>query len=176
MVVRPQDVRLKKRDKRAGDPNWRTYKQMLSNTNGVHESDVIDDEMLLSSATQLSPVDEAREIAKAVFLPDEFDATTDAFDGETSPRQGDILVARGLGGIPEYAHSTAPIIKATSTGDNSDVDASDDGGDDNDREAEEANTTFASVLKQVKKEKLHEMEVGEAAALKKGKSEDLLDM
>lgn len=177
VVVRPQDVRLKKKDKRARDPNRSSYAQMLANTNGVHESDLMDDKMLLSSVTQLSSLDEASQVAKALCLPAEFDPTIKTFKAR-SRSQPSIFVDRALSGTPEDASQNALAPgKAASTANDSGPEGSDDGegDDDDDGDDEEPATVSEQVSEQVKKERLHKMEVGEAAALKKRNTGDLLD-
>lgn len=177
VVVRPPDVRLKKKDKRARDPNRSSYAQMLSNTNGVHESDLMDDKLLLSSVTQLSSMDEASQVAKALCLPAEFDPTIKAFNKGRSRSQPSIFVDRAPSDTQENANrnTLASEKAAGGTANDSGVDASDDGEYDDEGDDDEANTPSKQVSEQVKKEMLHKMEVGEAAALKKRNTGDLLD-
>ena len=170
VVVRPQDVRLKKKNKRDRDPNRSSYASMLSATNGVHESDLMDDKTLLSSVTQLSSLDEASQVAKALCLPAEFDPTIKAFNVR-SRSQPTITVDRTLSDTPETADATSPEKAASNAND-----SGGEGSDDDDDEAdEETNAPSEQVSDAVKKERLHKMEVGEAAALKKRNTGDLLD-
>lgn len=172
VVVRPQDVRLKKKDKRDRDPNRSSYARMLSATKGVHESDLMDDKLLLSTVTQLSSADEASQVAKALCLPAEFDPTIKAFKGR-SRSQPSIVVDRTTSHAAEGAGQGVPPEKAAGAANDSGVDASDE--DDGDDLGDEEVHMTNELPDPVKKERLHKMEVGEAAALKKRNTGDLLD-
>ena len=168
VVVRPQDVRSKKKDKRARDPTRSSYAQMLSATGSVHESDLMNDEMLLSSVTQLAPADEASQVAKALCLPAEFDPTIKAY--KRSRSQPSVVVERKPSGAAEV-----PAEKAASAAGDSGVEDEDDDGDEDGDEGGEDGTLGHELPDPAKRERLHKMEVGEAAALKKRNTGDLMD-
>ena len=71
------------------------------------------------------------------------------------------------------------LVNANDSGveddDDDDDDDGDDEGDEGDEGGEEANATEEPLSDPVKLERLHKMEVGEAAALKKRNTGDLLD-
>jgi len=61
VVVQPEDVRGRNKDEHPRDPSRNSYAQMLYATNGVHESDLIDDMLLLMEAKVLRPGDSSPE-------------------------------------------------------------------------------------------------------------------
>jgi hypothetical protein len=175
VVVRPEDVRSKKKDKRARDPSRNSYARMLSATNGVHESDVVDDHLLLSAVTQLSSDDEASQVAKALCLPAEFDPVVRSIAARNVKATRD-TPAIVIGQAPDEADGAdagaeeararkAPGIINDSRDDDDDNDDNDDDDDDDDDGDDgpgaEPEPDTAKLVK------LHEMEVGEAAALRR---------
>ncbi|SPO02951.1 uncharacterized protein DNG_05630 [Cephalotrichum gorgonifer] len=193
VVVRPDSVRRKKMDKRSRDPSRNSYGQMLSATNGVHESDLLDDTLLLSTVTQLSFENEASQVAKALCLPAEFDPTIKGIDLASihhTHSLPSIAIAEVPSGSPQAA---APAARSAGNSASNAIDSSidvsddDDGGDDDGDGSEEDEATLFNgasasankppepVLGPTKMKKLHKMEVGEAAALKKRNTGDLED-
>ena len=177
VVVRPQDVRLKKKDKRARDPNRSSYAQMLSATNGVHESDLMNDKMLLSAVTQLSSADEASQVAKALCLPASFDPTIKGYKARTRSQPSIFIDETPKGEAADVSTREAAVPeKPASNAEDSGPGASDDDDDDDDGEGAMGDPNVPHQMEDpVKKERLHKMEVGEAAALKKRNTGDLLD-
>ena len=166
VVVRPKDVREKKKSKRAKDPTRTTYAQMLAASNGVHESDFLDDEAVLEKATQLSSMEEASLVAKALSLPAEYDPTIKAYRRSVYGQSKRTSMASTL--APNDAEPTPSSTgnrKASSTqGDSSEEE---DGGLEG----------FDGQGKRLvddpnKKAKLHNMEVSEAAALRRRNTND----
>jgi hypothetical protein len=167
VVVRPKDVREKKKTKRAKDPTRTTYAQMLAASNGLHESDYLDDATVLEKASQLSSAEEASLVAKALSLPAEYDPTIKAYK-KTAYSQGrkagapSPLAPRDAETYHAAAHSPEATRKESAVpGDSSDDEGDEDGlsGFDGQgkRLADDPN----------KKAKLHSMEVSEAAALRR---------
>lgn len=178
VVVRPQGVRLKKKDKRSRDPNRSSYAKILSNSGGVHESDLLDDKTLLATVTQLSSLDEASQVAKALCLPAEFDPTIKQYHRKTHKSPAIVLGEAPSEGAGDVSAEKV-LVNANDSGveddDDDDDDDGDDEGDEGDEGGEEANATEEPLSDPVKLERLHKMEVGEAAALKKRNTGDLLD-
>lgn len=177
VVVRPQDVRVKKKDKRSRDPNRSSYAKILANSGGVHESDLLDDKMLLATVTQLSSLDEASQVAKALCLPAEFDPTIKKYHPKSQKSPAIVVGEAPSEGGGDVAAEKV-LVNANDSGvedDDYEDDDGDDGDDGDDDGGEDANPTEEPLSDPVKLERLHKMEVGEAAALKKRNTDDLLD-
>lgn len=158
VVVRPTEKRIKKKEKRAADSNRQTYAGMLSATHGKHEAD-----SAASSSyeleVQISPDEEAHQVAKVLGLPAAFDPTIKplAQSHLRASRSPTIAAVQTTDEAPaEEARNLAPPLSA--------------GSESSDSEEEEGEAEFEVVsgkqaLDQHQMERLHEMEVGEAAAL-----------
>jgi hypothetical protein len=160
VVVRPNEKREKKKNKRQNDLERQTYIRMLTATNGKHEADSEASSMYELEA-KISPDEEAHRVAKELGLPAAFDPTIKPVDINSllHPRHSAptvltpaVIAARG-------DHDSQPTVGMTVINDSPDTDEEDD-----DEEFEVM--TGAQALNS-KKVKLHEMEVGEAAALLK---------
>ena len=158
VVVRPTEKRIKKKEKRAADASRQTYAGMLAATHGKHEAD-----SAASSAyeleVQISPDEEAHQVAKVLGLPAAFDPTIKplAQTHLRAPRSPTISPAQTTDEVPEESVQTpaAPLSA---------------GSESSDSEEEEGEGEFevmsgSQALDQHQMERLHEMEVGEAAAL-----------
>lgn len=184
VVVRPDDKRKKKKDKRSHDPGRQSYISMLSSNEGVHEADAgtID---LYETETQIPPDEEAHQVAAALGLPAAFDPTIKPLQlpPTRNPRSaassvlGSSVDTTDASVVPresERRSSTPPPLRADA--DSADEDS---GGDDEEdqfdvmsgQEALKAQRDREALAAQAQKERLHRMEVGEAAALLKSGGE-----
>ncbi|RDA89892.1 hypothetical protein CP533_6254, partial [Ophiocordyceps camponoti-saundersi (nom. inval.)] len=165
IVVRPTEKRIKKKVKRVNDATRQTYVGMLSATGGIHEADS-ETSSTFELETQNSPDEEAHQVAKVLGLPAKFDPTI-------KPLSPSLLRPRSRPTSPhspatpaERPRSVDSAPPRTPSGD-SHEDDEDDEDDDEDGGAFEV-MDARQVLAQQQKQELHEMEVGEAAALKQG--------
>ncbi|KAK7742018.1 hypothetical protein SLS53_004604 [Cytospora paraplurivora] len=184
VVVRPDEKRQKKRDKRDNDPEKRSYRQMLQANKGIHEADS-DTAADWQIESKLSADEEAGKVARALGLPATFDPTLKRFKPE---RQRSSLGVSKTAGEPGRLIATPTITPITSAA-NSEDEASgdeDEEGDGEEGEGEFEVASGATLLQaqkqeeerqkeQEQKERLHKMEVGEAAALLKHKTRELED-
>ncbi|KAK3368165.1 hypothetical protein B0H63DRAFT_404468 [Podospora didyma] len=168
VVVRPDDKRMKKKEKRTQDPSRQTYLSMLAHNDGKHEAD--------SSASSvyelergISADEEAHRVAAAIGLPAAFDPTIKAYTPPaTTPRR--ISSPTGFPS-PSSAgtRSTSPPPPTLRT------DRTESGDEESDEDNDEFEVEVVSAQKTVpedrkeqqQKQRLHAMEVGEAAALLK---------
>ena len=163
VVVRPDEKRQKKKDKRSQDPDKQSYIKMLAINRGLHEADS-ENSSLYDIETKLSADEEAHKVAAAIGLPASFAPTLKPIK-EKSPQGPRQSVASALQALDtpddELGRVVAtPTAVAPDSGDES-------GDDDEDDEAEFDVASGSQILQSQKKERLHEMEVGEAAALLK---------
>ncbi|KAM0583471.1 hypothetical protein D7B24_004413, partial [Verticillium nonalfalfae] len=170
VVVRPTEKREKKKSKRLNDTERRTYVRMLSATGGKHEADS-EKSSLYEVEVKYSADEEAHQVAKVLGLPASFDPTVKPLNpsallrnryAEPSPLGSQTHTppteaADGVGGAGGVPKAPAP---PSTTGGHSDSDS-----DSDDDEFEVMPGEQALDLDQ--QEKLHDMEVGEAAALLK---------
>ncbi|KAL1838045.1 hypothetical protein VTJ49DRAFT_3118 [Mycothermus thermophilus] len=169
VVVRPDDKRQKKKDKRSQDPARQSYAQMLAYNAGKHEVDGD-----LSDAYEfekgISADEEAHRVAAAIGLPARFDPTIKPYNPRDSRRRRS---------SPSAVTSGRMMSLPAESGDED----NDDGDDDDDDEFEvevvssgAGDKKKAAELEREQKERLHAMEVGEAEALlKSSKSVDVDD-
>ncbi|KAL2169753.1 hypothetical protein VTG60DRAFT_5649 [Thermothelomyces hinnuleus] len=171
VVVRPDDKRLKKKEKRSQDPTRQSYAAMLAYNSGKHEADS-DTGSVYEFERSISADEEAHQVAAAIGLPARFDPTIKpyvprgAHNRRTSPL--------GLSSERTASLSPPPTPPAAESGE-------EESGDDDDEfevEAVSGEQLAAGARKQTgleeQKERLHAMEVGEAAALlKSGQSKEL---
>lgn len=164
VVVRPTEKREKKKNKRKNDTERQTYVRMLSATGGKHEADSERSSMYEVEIRNTAD-DEAHQVAKALGLPAVFDPTIKPIDPKSflHPRQ-----------------LSAPAIQTTTSGTGkappSSAGNSDEEEDDEEDEDEYEVYNGQELLSNSnQKEKLHKMEVGEAAALLKQNRKSSLD-
>lgn len=183
VVVRPDEKRQKKKEKRDNDPEKQSYRQMLIATQGIHEAD--------SEATstweiesKLSADEEAGKVARALGLPAKFDPTLKPFKPER--QRSTLSVAMSLGD-----DEPGPLVSDTVATPSASVANSEDeaeaSGEEDEAEAEFEVTSGAKLVQAQKKElaaqqleaekkqRLHAMEVGEAKALLKNNPAELDD-
>lgn len=175
VVVRPTEKRIKKKTKRANDNNRQTYLGMLSATKGQHEADSA------ASSTyelqvQISPDEEAHQVARVLGLPAKFDPTIKPIDPaqhlqRRSPNPSVLQLT------DEAPDENQRLVKdpSTSTTTDSNAAGSADSEDEDDEDEDDGEFEVMSgqeALDQEKLEQLHKMEVGEAAAFKMKVDED----
>lgn len=170
VVVRPDDKRLRKKEKRTHDPSRQSYVSMLAHNDGSHEADS-ESGSIYELERGISADEEAHRVAAAIGLPAAFDPTIKPYEARkpTSRRSSPSPLASPP--IQTTSTSSAPPTAATESGD-------DDSGDDDDEFEVEAVSGAQLLAKgrqltdqeRVQKQRLHAMEVGEAAALLKSKA------
>lgn len=161
VVVRPTEKRIKKKEKRANDAGRQTYISMLAATNGKHEADS-EASSTYELETQFSADEEAHQVAKVLGLPASFDPTIKPLQYTTRTR-----TAASPLQVTEVPEEEQPSSARRPSA----------GSESSDTEDEEGEGEFDVVpgdklLNQHKMEKIHEMEVGEAAALRMPVEED----
>ncbi|EFY95604.2 universal stress family protein [Metarhizium robertsii] len=157
VVVRPTEKRIKKKVKRANDTTRQTYLGMLAASHGLHEADS-ETSSTYELEPQASPDEEAHQVAKALGLPAAFDPTIKPLRDSLLPRSRPSSPHPAVNGTPERP----PLDRSPGSA-----------GGDTEEEEEEEEEEFdvvdgMDVLNQQQKLELHKMEVGEAAALRKG--------
>lgn len=183
VVVRPDEKRQKKKEKRDNDPEKQSYRQMLQSSHGVHEADS-DTVSTWEVESNLSPDEEAGKVARALGLPAKFDPTLKPFKPER--QRSTLSVTMSLTDDVEPGPLVADSgITPTASAMNSEDEAEVSGEEDDEGEAEFEVTSGAKLVQSQKKEleaqqmeakkkeRLHAMEVGEAAALLKNKPANL---
>ncbi|KAK3322235.1 hypothetical protein B0H66DRAFT_195383 [Apodospora peruviana] len=175
VVVRPDDKRLRKKEKRTNDPGRQSYLQMLAHNSGKHEADS-EASSIYELERGISADEEAHRVAAAIGLPAAFDPTIKPFEARNPNQRRSSPSPSALPTSPLATHTTstspAPPTTGTESGD-------DDSGDDEDEYEVEAVSTEQSMAKgrqmtaqeREQKQRLHAMEVGEAAALLKSGKE-----
>jgi Universal stress protein family len=173
VVVRPDDKRLKKKEKRVHDPSRQSYVAMLAHNDGRHEADS-EASSVFELERGISADEEAHRVAAAIGLPAAFDPTIKPFDARTAPpRRASPSALASTSSVGNRSTSPPPPAQ-TESGD-------EESGDDEDEYEIEAvpaeqllqEDQQQSELEREQKKRLHAMEVGEAAALlKSGKSKD----
>lgn len=183
VVVRPDEKRQKKKEKRDNDPEKQSYRQMLMATQGIHEAD--------SEATstweiesKLSADEEAGKVARALGLPAKFDPTLKPFKPERQRSALSVAMRLADDEPGPLVSDTVPSASASAVNSEDEAEAS---GEEDEAEAEFEVTSGAKLaqaqkkeleaqqLEEEKKQKLHIMEVAEAAALLKNKPAELDD-
>jgi hypothetical protein len=153
VVVRPNDQREKKKSKRQHDEDRQSYAKMLPG--GVHEADS-DASSAFELEIKLPQDQEAHEVARVLGLPAAFDPTLKPINPRDllSPRHsGPSLLAQVSPEPDEDARAATPTQADESS--------------ESEDEPEFDTYTGQQALEYSKKDKLHAMEVGEAAALLK---------
>jgi hypothetical protein len=171
VVVRPDEKRKKKKDKRSHDPNRQSYVSMLSGNDGIHEADK---GTSYETETQISPDEEAHRVAAALGLPAAFDPTIKPIQIPLAqnPRSSVSSVSTTGPSAPASQRRASPPPPTVGNDDSGDEDS---GGDDEEdhfdvvsgQQAVKAQREREQLAMQAQKERLHRMEVGEAAALLK---------
>jgi len=163
VVVRPDDKRLKKKEKRMQDTSRQSYAQMLQHNGGKHEADS-EASSLFELEKGLSPDEEAHRVAAAIGLPAAFDPLIKPYVAHHPHRPTQSIASS----VPRSSSPPATVL----TNDSGDEESGDD--DDDDYEIEAVSTQQLQrgndkqkAMEMEQKRRLHAMEVGEAAALLK---------
>lgn len=169
VVVRPDDKRLRKKEKRTHDPGRQSYAAMLAHNDGKHEADS-EASSIYELERGISADEEAHRVAAAIGLPAAFDPTIKPYEGRHS------TIRRSS---PSFLPSPPTATGSTSSGPPTTApDSGDDDSGDDDDEFEVEAVSGQDMAKgrqltqqeQDQKKRLHAMEVGEAAALLKSKA------
>jgi nucleotide-binding universal stress UspA family protein len=172
VVVRPDDKRLKKKEKRSQDPGRQSYAAMLAYNLGKHEADS-EASSVYEFEKGISADEEAHRVAAAIGLPARFDPTIKPYKARDAQRRRSSPSGTASGRTTSL--SPPPTSGPVESGDE------DSGDDDDEFEVEAVSALAPETMKQLglereQKQRLHDMEVGEAAALlKSGKTEELDD-
>jgi hypothetical protein len=170
VVVRPDDKRKKKKDKRNNDSSRQTYANLLAhNPMGRHEADG-ENSSVYALESGLSPTEEAHRVAQAIGLPAAFDPTIKPYTPHPQQRHSSPS-------IPSVAapERTAEKNRRCTSSPPAPMLAPDSGDEDSGEEEYEFDVQPAGGplegqdqrLQLQQKQRLHDMEVGEAAALLK---------
>lgn len=163
VVVRPDDKRLKKKEKRTHDPSRQSYAAMLSHNAGKHEADS-ESSSLFELEKGLSPDEEAHRVAAAIGLPAAFDPLIKPYTPHHPHRSTHVVASSG-----QRSSSPPATVLTNDSGD-------EESGDDEDEYEIEAvsaqhllqrGNDKQKEMDREQKRRLHAMEVGEAAALLK---------
>lgn len=178
VVVRPDEKRQKKKGKRDADPEKQIYRQMLQSNHGIHEADS-DAASAWGIESKLTADEEAGKVARAMGLPAKFDPTLKPFKKAERQRSSLSQISQVTSTDEPGRLISTPTMTPTVSAANSEDEGS--GDEDEEGEGEFEVTSGAQLLKaqrkeleekqkeQEKKDRLHKMEVGEAAALLKHK-------
>ncbi|ROW12168.1 hypothetical protein VMCG_00690 [Cytospora schulzeri] len=163
VVVRPDEKRQKKREKRDNDPEKWSYRQMLQANKGVHEADG-DNTTEWQIESKLSADEEAGKVARALGLPAKFDPTLKRYKPER--QRSSLSVTTTLGDTTRLI--STPVVTPTASAANSEDEGSGDEDEEGEGEFEVASGAKLlqeqkkeleeKQLEQEKKERLHEME------------------
>jgi hypothetical protein len=180
VVVRPPEKRDKKKLKRANDPTRQNYLQILQESSqGSHEvstsaTRIMKDEEFLPRNT---PEIEAHEVAAAMSLPARFDPTLkpiniDRFNLARKTSRGSDATSTSLGSASPESGPSSPeaIMKSPNSAQPYSPpmsDAESDSEEDGEFEAVPGHTLLREGQGEAveRQKRLHQMEVGEAAAL-----------
>ncbi|KAG5917025.1 hypothetical protein E4U61_003104 [Claviceps capensis] len=164
VVVRPTEQRIKKKVKRSRDASRQTYLSMLAANNGLHEANS-EASSTYELEPQNTPDEEAHQVAKVLGLPAAFDPTIKPLRDNLLPRSRPSSPGPAANGpterLPQRSPGSAPGSVAGDTEEEE---------EEEDEEGEEFEVTDGreALNQQEKMKQLHNMEVGEAAALKMG--------
>ncbi len=181
VVVRDYEKRKKKKEKRYADPSRHSYVAMLAANQGKHEADS-ENSSLYDMEARLSPDEEAHKVAAAIGLPASFDPTLKPINLEaylhtrrsSTPTIADIIDSPKVGGSSLASPVTPTSTTVVPTGDSDDEDS----GDEDDAEFEVTSSQGlvpSPENEHAQRKRLHEMEVDEAAALRKKTAEGSAD-
>lgn len=162
VVVRPSEKRNKKKAKRTNDNSRQTYVSMLAATHGKHEVDS-ETSSTYELEVQISPDEEAHQVAQVLGLPAKFDPTikphyehvplrSKSPDAAPGPRTS---IARRV--VSDPMPSSAPPSAPNSEDE-----------EDDEEDEFEVMTGAEALDQQQKLDQLHKMEASEAAALRHG--------
>jgi hypothetical protein len=180
VVVRPPEKRDKKKLKRANDPTRQNYLQILQeSSHGTHEASTSSGSKMgdLEFLPRNTPEIEAHEVAAAMSLPAKFDPTLKPIniDGPNLARKvsrGSDATSTSFGSASPESGPSSPVAimkspKSAQLESPPMSDAESDSEDDGEFEAVPGHTLLAEGKGEAveKQKKLHQMEVGEAAAL-----------
>jgi len=180
VVVRPPEKRDKKKLKRANDPSRQNYLQILQESSqGTHEASASSTSSMkdVEFLPRNTPEIEAHEVAAAMSLPAKFDPTLKPINIEGSYRgrkasQGSNASNITLGSASPESGPSSPDAnmkspKSAQLESPNMSDAETDSEDDGEFEAVPGHTLLGEGQGEAieKQKKLHQMEVGEAAAL-----------
>ncbi|KAH0437638.1 hypothetical protein CcaCcLH18_03758 [Colletotrichum camelliae] len=160
VVVRPTEKREKKKNKRQNDSERQTYVKMLSATGGKHEADS-ERSSMYEVEMRHTPDEEAHQVAKALGLPASFDPTIKPIDPNS------FLQPRGYSNLSQTTSAASAKAPPSTAGDSDD--------DDDEEEDEFEVVSGDQLINSNQKERLHKMEVGEAAALLRENRKSSLD-
>jgi len=171
-VVRPDDKRLKKKEKRTQDPSRHSYAAMLAHNAGRHEADS-EVTSVFELEKGISADEEAHRVAAAIGLPAAFDPTIKPLNINLPHRSPSTSSNVQLSSTGTRSASPPPPTAQNDSGD-------DESGDDEDEYEIEAvsaqqisrESEKQTEMERVQKARLHAMEVGEAAALLKSSKEN----
>lgn len=180
VVVRPDEKRQKKKGKRDADPEKQSYRQMLQSNNGIHEADS-DAASEWGIESKLTADEEAGKVARAMGLPAKFDPTLKPFRKAERQRSSLSQISQATSTEEPGRLISTPTLTPSASAANSEDEGSGEEDEEGEGEGEFEVTSGAQLLKaqrkeleekqkeQEKKDRLHKMEVGEAAALLKHK-------
>lgn len=192
VVVRPTEKRIKKKKKRDADPARQDYAKILRDS-GLEQHEIIHSARTTILEASNDPITEAHAVAAAVGLPAQFDPIVTPYDIEISQplKQTDLgrsdttTISQDDALSPEDARSLSPKTarKGSKLSENGESpimsgEESSEGEDEEDEEGEFEVTSGHALLANdqdeslKKKQKLHDMEMLEAAALAAGKRKD----
>ena len=161
VVVRPDDQRKKKKDKRTHDPARKSYAAMIAASQGKHEADS-EASSVYELENKLSADEEAHRVAAAIGLPAAYDPTIKPYAGpkHLGPRASTSAAAGPGLSVPNSTDKSRAISPPPPL-------ASQDSADEEsgDEEEDEFETMSGEQALGLQKERLHQMEVGEAKAL-----------
>lgn len=173
VVVRPDEQRKKKKDKRIHNPARQSYAAMIAASQGKHEADS-EASSVYELENQISPDEEAHKVAAAIGLPAAFDPTIRPYmvgHHTVGPRAASSSVA---GPSTPTALAPGSTSKSPTTSPPPVLASTDSGDEESDDDAEgefEVMSGQQALVSQ--KERLRRMEAGEAKALLESGSADI---
>jgi hypothetical protein len=183
VVVRPDEKRLKKKLKRSNDPTRQNYLQILQDSGqGTHEAVSLTGLSLKDGdiMPRNTPEMEAHEVAAALALPAQFDPTLKPINihlAQSSRKMSDRsdVTNMSLDSASPDSRSQSPVAvlkspKSTQLESPTVSDGESESADEGEFETAPGHRLLGIEGKAVEKQKkLHDMEVGEAAALAAGR-------
>jgi hypothetical protein len=180
VVVRPTEKRLKKKKKRDADPARQDYARILKESGiAEHEMETVPKSSVFQEPNNAN--EEAHAVADALGLPDQFDPTkvsSRMYRAELPRRDRPGSRSASRDSLSPGSRSASPSMALkrpkSPLSESPTVSGDDSSEDDEEGEFEvvPGHTLLADedeMPEYVKKQKLHEMEVGEAAALAAGR-------
>lgn len=187
VVVRPTEKRLKKKKKRDADPTRQDYARILKDS-GIEEHETQSGSQHSIFEASNDPNEEAHAVAAALGLPAQFDPTLKPLYRESS--RSSRVVESGPSRVTNTSQNNlSPDSRPTSPEANMKSpksgqlespamsgEESSEGEDDDEGEFEAVDGRAllnGSLIPEIEKKKLHEMEVGEAQALFSGRKNSI---